>query len=274
VATAKLGISLSVAHVVITPVWVPTGISLAGLLVFGYRVWPGVALGAAVANATSEVSLVTAGSIGVGNILEALLGTYLLRRVAGFHNSLDRVRDVIAVATLAAFVSTMASATIDTTTLLLADEISLATYGSDWTLWWLGDAMGALLVAPALLAWVAQRPPTLSRVRLLEAAALLGALVAVSYITFFGGQWSYPYALFPLLIWATLRFVSEQRLPGIDRVDPRCIGYLERLSAHCGGHPHTKCSDLAGALSDGRRNHAHFGGNNRATRYGREGPAS
>src|SRR5918999_2918818 len=73
-ATAKLGIELSVAHGVITPVWAPTGISLAALVLFGYRLWPAVALGAFLANATSDVSVGVAIGIALGNTLEALIG--------------------------------------------------------------------------------------------------------------------------------------------------------------------------------------------------------
>src|SRR6266516_4819788 len=93
VASAKLGIELSVAHGVITPVWAPTGISLAALVLYGPRLWPAVALGAVVANATSGASGVDALFISVGNTLEAVVGSVLLLR-ADFRPGLDRVKDV------------------------------------------------------------------------------------------------------------------------------------------------------------------------------------
>src|SRR5437899_2146987 len=93
-ATAKLGIDLKVAHGVVTPVWAPSGISLVALVLFGNRLWPGVALGAFLANASSHVSVPTAMGIATGNTLEALVGAYLLARVAGFRSSLGRVQDV------------------------------------------------------------------------------------------------------------------------------------------------------------------------------------
>jgi len=206
--SAKLGLELSVAHGVITPVWPPTGISLAALLVFGPRLWPAVALGAFAGNATSGVSLAVAAGISVGNTLEALVGVYLLRRV-GFRRSLDRVRDVLALATLGALVSTTASATNGVLVLTLANSPNASPFGSAWRLWWLGDAMGDLLVAPLLLVWAAHLPRVFPRARRIEAAALLGLLVGASAAVFLGGAWRYPYVLFPLLIWATLRF--EQR---------------------------------------------------------------
>jgi integral membrane sensor domain MASE1 len=91
---AKIGIGLDVAHGVITPVWAPSGIALAVLVLFGLRFWPAVALGAFAANGTSGVSVLLAAGIAAGNTLEAAGGAYLLHRVA-FRPSLGRVRDVL-----------------------------------------------------------------------------------------------------------------------------------------------------------------------------------
>jgi PAS domain S-box-containing protein len=204
IGAAKLGLELSVAHGVITPVWPPTGIALAALVILGPRFWPAVALGAFVSNATSGVSIEVAAVISIGNTLEALAGVYLLRRV-GFRPSLERGRDVLALAVLAAFVSTTLAATNGVTTLAIAGSAAASPYGSAWVLWWLGDAMGDLLVAPLLLIW-ATRPPKLDRTRTLEALTVFALLAGVSSAIFLGGLWRYPYPIFPLLVWATLRF--------------------------------------------------------------------
>ncbi len=84
---AKLGLNLAVGHGVITPVWPPTGIAIAALLLLGPRVWPAVAIGALLGNATSGVSFWVAAGIAVGNTLEALVAVYLLRRFS-FRKSL------------------------------------------------------------------------------------------------------------------------------------------------------------------------------------------
>jgi integral membrane sensor domain MASE1 len=101
VGAAKLGIELSVAHGVITPVWAPTGIAIAALFLFGRRVWPAVAVGAFVANATSDASIGVSAAIAVGNTLEAVVGSELLRR-ADVRPALDRIRDVLALIVLGA----------------------------------------------------------------------------------------------------------------------------------------------------------------------------
>jgi PAS domain S-box-containing protein len=204
--TAKLGLSVPVAHGNATPVWAPTGISLAALILFGTRLWPGVALGALIANATTAIPLWAAVGIAVGNTFEALAGTYLLRRV-GFRHSLDRVRDVLALVGLAALLSTAISATIGATSLRLAGAISWSAYPFSWSIWWFGDAMGDLLVAPALLVWVGGPRAGFDLRRSIEAAVLVVLLIAVSSVVFFWTPWAFAYAiLFPLLIWAALRF--------------------------------------------------------------------
>jgi PAS domain S-box-containing protein len=204
IGAAKLGLALSVAHGVITPVWPPTGIALAALLLLGPRYWPAITLGAFVSNVTSGVSADVALAISIGNTLEALVAVYLLRRV-DFRPSLDRTRDIMWLTVLAACVSTAIAATNGVTTLALAGSPAASPYGSAWLLWWLGDAMGVLLVAPVLLI-AATRPLQLRRARLLEALGLLALLAGTSAAIFFGGQWRYPYPIFPLLVVATLRF--------------------------------------------------------------------
>src|SRR5438105_4833129 len=205
VGAAKLGLELHVAHGVITPVWAPTGLSIAALVLFGFRLWPGVALGAFIANSTSDVAIGTAAGIAVGNTLEAVGGSYLLRRV-GFRPELDRIRDVFALVVLASLLATTLSATVGTLSLLAAGDIHAHNYGSSWLLWWFGDAIGALIVIPFLLVWARRRPFVLDPWQTLEAGALLAALGVVGWIVFFGGRWQYPYVLFPLLVWAALRF--------------------------------------------------------------------
>src|SRR6185503_16279245 len=148
----KLGLQLASEHPSITAVWPPTGIALAAVFVWGYRLWPGVALGAALANTfTGDAPPVAVVGITIGNTLEALVGVYLLR-LARFRPALDRVRDVLALVVLAAGLSTMVSATLGVTSLWIGDRIEdVGDLPAAWRVWWLGDMTGDLLVAPLLL---------------------------------------------------------------------------------------------------------------------------
>ena len=203
---AKLGLSLSVSHGVITPVWPPSGIALAALLVLGVRFWPAVALGAFLANATSDASLGVAAGIALGNTAAAVAGALLVRRI-GFTIGLDRIRSVLALVVGGAVVSTAIAATNGVTVLSLADARQ-DSFGSAWLLWWFGDAMGILVVAPLLLVlYDAQQQGLPRRARLAESAVLTATLIATSAIVFLGGAWRYPFVLiFPVFLWAALRF--------------------------------------------------------------------
>src|SRR5262245_1703844 len=110
IVAAKLGLTMALVAEQVTVVWPTTGIALATLLLFGYRLWPGIALGAFLANATANEPLATAAGIALGNTLEALLGTWMLRRLVMFDPALGRVKDVIGLVVLAAGLSTIVSA--------------------------------------------------------------------------------------------------------------------------------------------------------------------
>lgn len=147
-AAAKLGLQLAFVHPSATPVWPPTGIALASLLVIGYRAWPGIFLGAFLANLTTDGTVWTSLGIATGNTLEGLAGTYLVNRYANGSNAFDRPQDIFKFAALAAIVSTTVSSTIGVTSLALGGFARWADYQPIWFTWWLGDAAGALIAAP------------------------------------------------------------------------------------------------------------------------------
>jgi integral membrane sensor domain MASE1 len=210
VSTAKLGLSLDAVSGFATAVWPPTGLALAALILGGFRLWPGIALGAFLVNFSAGAPLLVAGGMAVGNTLEALVGSWLLHRVVGFHPALDRLRDVFGLVVLAGVLSTLLSATLGVTSGWLGGVITATDVVQAWWTWWVGDLMGDLILAPLLLIWNGRI--RLSSLRIAEAGALLGAIVVVSLLLF-GGLWVttdpvHPYLLLPVLIWAALRFGS------------------------------------------------------------------
>ena len=205
VAGGKMGLDLAYATSSVTAIWPPTGIALAALVLGGLRYWPGVALGALLTNIDTGVPPGTVLGITVGNTLEALVGAWLLRRVAGFDPSLRRVRDVLSLVAFGAVLSTMVSATIGVGSLLAADEVAFTDAGSVWRTWWLGDMGGDLIMAPVLLIAATykrlERPPG----HILEALVLAAAIAAMSAFVF-SQETGLTYLLFPPLIWAAMRF--------------------------------------------------------------------
>jgi signal transduction histidine kinase/integral membrane sensor domain MASE1 len=202
-ACGKLGLSLAVADGLVSPVWAPTGIALASLLILGYRAWPAIALAAFLVNATSGAGLATAAVIAAGNTLEGLTGAYLLRR-ARFSPGLTRVRDVLLFVILGVCVATTVSATIGVSAVSLSG-MGDHSFQAHWLIWWSGDASGALMVAPLFLVG-ATVGRELLRGRLLEASALLGVVVALGVLLTVAGGPEHRYIVFPALLWAAIRF--------------------------------------------------------------------
>ena len=209
--TSKIGFNLSSVAEQVTVIWPPTGISLAAVLLFGPDIWLGIFLGVVLANLSVHEPVIVALSIGAGNTLEALAGAWLLHRFAGPSPNLAHMRDVLILILCAALLSTTISATIGTTSLCLAGLQPWKHYFPIWFTWWLGDAGGDVIIAPLLLAWYYTPYLSLSRRGMLEAAALALTIVAYTYIISVRPEVSglaqfYPSAVFPLLIWAAIRF--------------------------------------------------------------------
>jgi integral membrane sensor domain MASE1 len=205
VVSGKLGLDLAFSTDSVTAIWAPTGIALAALVLGGYRLWPAIFIGAVLTNINTGVPTGTVFGISIGNTLEAVVGAYLLREVVQIRPSLDRVVDVLALVAFGAVLSTMVSASIGVVSLLAGREIESSDLGSVWRTWWLGDMGGDLIVAPVLL--VASHIRAFRGVpgRPLEALILGAAVAGVSSIVFTQTT-NLLYVLFPLLIWAALRF--------------------------------------------------------------------
>lgn len=208
----KLGLKLAFVHPSATAVWPPAGIALAAFLMLGYRVWPGIFLGALLISLATAGSLPVCLGIAAGNTLEGLIGCWLLKKFAGGESALESAKGVLAFVLLGAMLSTTVSATFGVTSLALGGFANWASYGPIWITWWLGDAVGDLLVAPLLILWSTKPALKWNRVRLMEVALLLAYLFLAGQITFGGLNPSqskdYPleFLCVPALIWAAFRF--------------------------------------------------------------------
>ena len=213
-AAAELGLSLASVHENVTPVWPPTGIAIASLLIFGLRVWPGVFLGALAANLLTSIPLASTFGIAIGNTLEAIVAWSLLKRSKGWRKSFDSVGDVLTFVVYAAVLAPLVSATIGGLSVCFGDPSQWTRFWSLWLTWWMGDGFGALIVSPLLLSWSMSR--SVDREDTAEIAGLFVLLLIVVLIIFAG--WfpgpvkTYPlaYLCLPCLLWAALRF--DQRI--------------------------------------------------------------
>src|SRR5207245_11318540 len=210
---ATIGLRYATIGPSISPVWPPTGLAVAALVLLGPGYWPAILLGAFLANATTSIPILAAAGISCGNATEAALAAYLLRSRAGRHRALDDLLGVRTLVGVAAPVGALASATIGVTTLWLARVVSGAGVWSALSLWWAGDYLGALVVAPVLLTWVGPAGERIGRRTALEMSLLVGGAVLAT-MAIFGGLLpasllppaEYPFLLFPFVVGAALRF--------------------------------------------------------------------
>ncbi len=147
---ARLGLSLSLVRDNVTPLWPPTGIAVAAFLLWGRKMWPAVGLAAFAVNLPISEGPLPAAVTAAGNVLAPLVAVALLDRV-GFRRQLDRQRDALAIVFLGALASMLISATIGAVTLVVSGAIPSDQLLVAWAVWWTGDAMGVLVVAPFLL---------------------------------------------------------------------------------------------------------------------------
>jgi PAS domain S-box-containing protein len=184
--TGRLSLLLAIPPGYATSIWPPSGVALAGVLMYGARVWPGIWLGSFVVNiwtaldpatpVTLLASVAIPTSIGAGAAVQALAGAFLVRRFGGFPTPLDRGRAIVMFLVLGGPVSCLVSATVGVTALVVSGRIPWAMVGISWGTWWAGDTLGILMVTPLMLSWLAAPRPLWRRRQMSVAVPLLGAL--------------------------------------------------------------------------------------------------
>jgi PAS domain S-box-containing protein len=211
-AAGKLGLSVPFTSGNVSPVWPASGVALASVLLWGYEVWPGLALAAFFVNFLSPIPAFSSIGIALGNTSSALLGGYLLRRFINDRPSFERLRDVLGVVVFGGAIGPMVAASVGATTLFLTHVHAWSGFSSAWQVWWLGDAMGVLIITPLFFATRRELTTSLNKSSLIEPFVLLCGLVATC-LAIFGGRLglgikddALAFLAFPFVIWAAIRF--------------------------------------------------------------------
>ena len=207
--SAKLGLAAALTAKQVTLIWPPTGIALAAIILFGPRVWPGIFLGAFAANILTEEPFLTALGIACGNTLEALVGVWLLRRFISSTLDLNRLKDAYGFL-LCGVAAPALAATIGSLSLCLGHVQPWEIFGNLWLTWWMGDMLGAFIVAPFILVWsrnghyTAEPQATLCEALLLGAALALYCTKVFINLTMLAAP--LVYFIFLFVIWSAIRF--------------------------------------------------------------------
>jgi PAS domain S-box-containing protein len=177
---------------------------------FGYRIWPAVALAAFIVNFFTGIPHLAAVGIALGNTAGPLCGAWLLRKLPQFRPSLTRLRDVLGMGILGAFCGTAVSATVGASVLLLARVSAWSGFASSWLMWWWGDALGVLIVTPLVLTFTGLLSIRAER-RLVELAFLLLGAGGSALVIFDSSHWLmradvFAFGVFPFVLWGAIRF--------------------------------------------------------------------
>jgi signal transduction histidine kinase len=203
-AAARIGYRFEFAGPVAAIVWLPVGVGIAALYLAGVRYWPGVLVGDLLTIGYAGLPLDPGLGQTFGNVLEVIVAALLIRRLVPRGSPLDTVAGLGRLMA-ALFVGTLVSATIGTFSLYLGHVVAASHATSVWRTWWLGDACGALVVVPLVLAWSRPPPPGWLQGRTLEAALTLISVAALGELALRTHR-PLSYLVFPPLIWAALRF--------------------------------------------------------------------
>ena len=210
-AAARLGLMLQLPGTNASPVWPPSGIGLAAVLIFGLRVWPAIAAAAFLANLltlpSTSAGWFAAAAIGAGNTLEHVAALFLIRYfIPSSKHPFERTRDVFWFL-IAAGTACVVACTIGASSLWLAGIIPDEIYTQVWFTWWLGDTAGMLVFAPVLVGWWLAPHLNLSGTRTLELVGVVGATAVLGWLIFGGGsRIALPYLVVPGLLWVAFRF--------------------------------------------------------------------
>lgn len=217
-AIGKLGLMFPLMRPSITPVWPPSGIAVAGLLLLGYRVWPGIFLGALAVELTTPCGLGTAFGVAVGNTLESMAAAWLANRFAGGRNFFERPLNVLKFAVLVGVISPLVSPPLGVRSISLDRFIFWGGGGASWLIWWLGDMVSLVVLSPLLVVWGVNPRWRWNRWKTLEFGLMVLLLVAVAQIVF--GGWApasardylFSYLCLPFLFWAAFRFGERETM--------------------------------------------------------------
>jgi signal transduction histidine kinase len=210
---ARLGLLMANVQPNTSPVWPPTGIALAALLLLGIRYWPGITLGVFLGYLLNNNSLDVTMGLAVGNTLEAVIAAILLKRFSKFRIMIDRIQDVIGLASFGAL-ATAISASVGVMTLLWVGNEIQPYLWTIWFTWWIGDFLGALVITPLLLVWISRWPIKWDSRRFLEGGIVLVLTMLVTGYVFTNqtiGLVTHEamiYVIFPFMIYAALRFTQ------------------------------------------------------------------
>ncbi len=216
ILSARLGLFFATTDGHITLIWPPSGIALAGLIIFGIRLWPGILIGAYIADIIATDNVITSIGMSIGSTGSAILGYWLVLKFIGKSNPLSSIKSLYIFVAIA-IISPIIASNLGTTSLVLTNIIGWSSYNSVNFTWWIGDFSGILLFTPVIIAWQKNiRPPIIVKPNYIEITLFTILLILTSSLPYLSALPSemigYPLAFisFPFCIWAAYKYCMKQ----------------------------------------------------------------
>ncbi|GJQ32641.1 MAG: hypothetical protein HBSAPP04_14800 [Ignavibacteriaceae bacterium] len=203
-----------------SPVWPPSGLALAALLIFGRRIWPAITLGAFAANLLAiitgpdETALLLAAGVAlmtaIGNTIEALVAFFLIVKFADHPDFLFKVKSVV-IFTISAILASLLAAVAGPVTFCAAGLAPWSIFPGFFITWWLGDFSGMIIFAPMVFLLCRNRTIINTPRELLNLGLISLGLIFLSVMIFTSNpdalvSMLMPYILFPVTIWISQKF--------------------------------------------------------------------
>ena len=225
---ARLGYFLAFDNTTALPAWPPSGIAFALIILLGRSAWPGITIGALVANIMAfwnnpglpAQTIITISSfIAIGQTLETLTGNFLVNAWIRDKYPFNHAKNAFRFLFVTLFMCLLGSG-IGTGSLFFNQVIAHGEVLKTGFSWWVGNVVGILLFTPFILA-AARKHHVIFRV---EKAVEVGIFAACMLCIYFLLRLdpfnstvvrALPFLLLPFLLWLAFRFELLAAITGV-----------------------------------------------------------
>jgi len=227
-ASARLGYFLAFENTAALPAWPPSGMAFALIILLGRSSWPGITIGALIANIMAywnqqslqpQVIIAVSSFIAIGHTLEALVGNFLINKWVEDRFPFSTTKNAFRFL-FVALIMCLIGASAGTTTLyfngVIQSEEVLRTAFS----WWVGNVVGILLFTPFVLSLARKHVMRFSTEKIVESGIFLSGIIAILFLLNVDYlhdtlQHALPFLLLPFLLWLAFRFELTVAIAGV-----------------------------------------------------------
>jgi PAS domain S-box-containing protein len=184
VGLAELALLLPAINPAATPLWPPTGLALALILLRGYRVWLAILAGSFAPCLIAGRPPLELGAVAIGTVLGAFAGTWLIDRWSKGRRTFDTPTGIAKFAVISFVPTTLISAIVVSAAFILTKNPTISDSVVSWLIWWLADAAGTLVIAPVVVLWAMIPLRGLFRWSLLESVVLFGLVSIIGIVAY------------------------------------------------------------------------------------------